>query len=314
MSLQYHTTSMNLVSGDLNSKSSSASQVSFYGTKSKETHSSSSGASSPSLPKQSSVDNFCCMCSGSFLPGMQLLKCENCDRDMCKLHSVTIGNTEKSRICDKCQDRRLTGKEYQIEGLEEKLKAIKLKIRYFAEEIERREQELNLKTTSNQRMKSQIDKTTKFVQNKEKDLQYKLAQERAQNERLNNISENLKKAVEDSRANVAHIESEYSRYTSENTLATFEHDALVDDNHQLMSEVDQLNISLKERAPIFKLNSMTCTQCFAQIMRVQTKGDKTSFVELDERADRNVKVLQRLSVIRKNEESSSKACNNCIII
>jgi predicted nucleic acid-binding Zn-ribbon protein len=233
---------------------------------------------------------------------------------MCKLHSVTVGDTEKSRICDKCNSRRLAGKEYEIEGLQEKVKAMKLKIRYITEEIERRQQDISSKSISNSKISSQIDKSTKQWQNKEKDLKYKLTQERAQNERLDNIAENLKKAVEDSRANVAHIESEFSRYESEMTLSKFESDNIDDENKKLMSEVDQLNLSLKVRAPIFKLNSMTCSQCFAQIMRIHTKGDNASVIDLDEKTSRNVSILHRLSVIRENEGDSLKACNKCIIM
>lgn len=312
MSLEFANASINLETNYLNS--TSASQASFYDTKSIVNSSKNSGRSSPSSHKSNSPDSFCCICIGSYLSGMQLFQCENCDRTMCKLHSVTVGETEKSRICDKCQDRKLVGSEHEIQGLEEKVKAVKLKIRYYTEEIERRQQELNIKSTSNKRIKSQLEKSTKLWQNKEKDLRHKLTQEKAQNERLENIAENLKKAVEDSQANVAHIESEFSRYNSENTLATFERDSLIQDNHKLMSEVDKLNISLKERAPLYKLKSMTCTQCFAQIMRIHTKGDKSSCIEQDERSARNISILQRLSVIRENEGGNYKACNKCIIM
>lgn len=309
MSSHISSTLLNQDFDDLNSTSSSP-RFDSLSIKSPDKPSSPKSSS----PNPSSSDIFCCLCTNSFLPGMPVFKCENCERTMCKLHSVTIGDTEKSRICDKCNSRRLAGKEYETEGLHEKVKAIKLKIRYFTEEIERRQQEISAKSISNSKISSQIDKSTKQWQNKEKDLKYKLAQERAQNERLDNIAENLKKAVEDSRANVAHIESEFSRYNSEMTLSKFESETIDDENKKLMSEVDKLNISLKARAPIFKLNSMTCPQCFAQIMRIHTKGDNVSVIDLDDKTSRNVSILQRLSVIRENEGDSFKACNKCIIM
>lgn len=262
----------------------------------------------PNKPKY----NQCHICQANLIFATNHSKCKSCKKTVCKLHSIKIKSKKHYRICDRCDALNTAGK--QVNYYEQRSK-VQQKLTYYYEEQDRRQQEITLKTATINKLRSMINNSDRSWETRERELRHKIMQERAQNERLEKIAANLEKALADCRENENIVESEFIGLNSELTAIQCETDLIAAQNRELMSELDGLNSTLKQRVPIFNLQTLTCPPCFTQIMKAYKRSEMARNLDADNELSRNVSILERLSILREKDKRSKKvSCESCVIM
>ena len=262
----------------------------------------------PNKPKY----NQCHICQANLLFATHHSKCKSCKKSVCKLHSIKIKSKKYYRICDRCDALNTAGKEVNYY---EKRSKVQQKLYYYYQDQDRRQQEIMLKTAAINKLRSMINNSDRSWETRERELRHKIMQERAQNERLEKIAANLEKALADCRENEKIVENEFTGVHSELTAIKCETDLIAAQNRELMSEVDGLSQTLRKRVPISNLQTLTCPTCFTQIMKVYKRSEMARNLDADNELSRNVSILDRLSLLREKDKSSSKInCESCVIM
>lgn len=234
----------------------------------------------------------CYLCYRKCLTSKKHFRCKGCSKIICKIHSVSLKESRSFRICDNCEEVRLNTYSEDL-VIDEKKYVMRQKIRYHNEEIERKQHDINFKSLCISKLQSIIKKSQADWEARQLDLLDKIQREKAQNDRLEMIAENLQKAVQSSQENTSNILQAHDRYILEIDYSQDQKEIITKEISTLMSEVDKFNQSLKKKVPIYKLSSLTCPNCCSEILKT-CKTQEGSFTESSGRISRNMSIMEKL--------------------
>lgn len=272
----------------------------------------SSTTKSQSSTQESRTEVQCYLCYRRCLTPKKHFRCKSCTKIICKIHSVSLKESRSFRICDTCEQVRLNNYSEDL-VIDEKKYVMRQKIRYHNEEIERKQHDINFKSLCISKLQSIIKKSQADWETRQLDLLDKIQREKAQNERLAMIAENLQKAVQSSQENTQNTLQAHDRYVIEIDESQDSKEIITKEISTLMNEVDKFNQTIKKKVPIYKLSSLTCPTCCSEILK-NCKTQEGSFTESSGKISRSLSIMEKLHGM---EYASSVKCSEpckCVIV
>jgi hypothetical protein len=224
---------------------------------------------------------------------------------------VSLKESRSFRICDNCEEVRLNTYSEDL-AIDEKKYVMRQKIRYHNEEIERKQHDINFKSLCISKLQSIIKKSQADWEARQLDLLDKIQREKAQNERLAMIAENLHKAGQSSQENTQNILQAHDRYVIEIDESQDSKEIITKEISTLMSEVDKFNQTLKKKVPLYKLSSLTCPNCCSEILK-SCKTQDGSFTESSGKISRSLSIMEKLHGMEYSSDVKCSQPCKCVI-